>query len=200
MEDELKPAGIAAILLKCVPLGVIVFFGAAQTARNNFPPVPRGPYWTLLDAAQMVLLLVSTGLSVTKGCFALSYLKKDDYVSIFALREAVSDYAMALSLMRCLPPSAFAVALLGLLSTGCVLDAFLEFTTAFRLQDVTLSAVGLRKKSVIVVFVTAAAVIGNFLLSEVRDLVIKRPKHTRRSVDQDTQSVFGRRVCTVLFR
>lgn len=210
MEDELKPAGIAAILLKCVPLGVIVFFGAAQTARNNFPPVPRGPYWTLLDAAQMVLLLVSTGLSVTKGCFALSYLKKDDYVSIFALREAVSDYAMALSLvllmlvlwkrqMRCLPPSAFAVALLGLLSTGCVLDAFLGFTTAFRLQDITLSAVGLRKKSVIVVFVTAAAVIGNFLLSEVRDLVIKRPKHARRSVDQDTQSVFGRRVCTVLF-
>ncbi|XP_049513998.1 ATP-binding cassette sub-family C member 2-like [Dermacentor silvarum] len=211
MEDELRPAEIAAILLKCVPLGILVLFGAAQTARNNYPPVPNGPYWTLLDVTQMVLLFISTGLSVTKGSFALGNVKRNQFVTIFALRDAVSDYAMALSLIllawivwkrqqRCLPRSAFTAALLGLLSTGCALDAFLEFTTAAHLQDIILSANYLQKKSVIVIFVTVAAVSGNFLFSEVQDLVMKRPKHTRKSVDQATVSVLGHQVSTVLIR
>ncbi|XP_065302552.1 ATP-binding cassette sub-family C member 2-like isoform X1 [Dermacentor albipictus] len=211
MGDELWPAKVAAILLKCVPLGVLVLFGTAQTAPNNYPCVPNGPYWTLLDVTQMVLLFVSTGLSVTKGSFALGNVNRNQCVTIFALREAMSDYAMALSLIlvtwivwkrhqRCLPPSAFAASLLGLLSTGCALDAFLEFTTASHLQEITLSANNFREIAAIVIFVTAAAVAGNFLLSEVQDLVIERPKHTRKSADQDTLSVLGRQVSITLIR
>ncbi|KAL1476894.1 hypothetical protein MTO96_036166 [Rhipicephalus appendiculatus] len=66
--------------------------------------------------------------------------------------------------------------------------------------EITLSTYDLREKPVIVLFVMAAAVAGNFVLSEVQDLVISRPKkHSRKRIDQDTQSVFGRRACTVLY-
>nr|XP_037272775.1 canalicular multispecific organic anion transporter 2-like [Rhipicephalus microplus] len=210
MEDELRSAETAAILLKCFPLGVLVFFGAAQTARNNYPPVPDGPYWTLLDAIQMVLLLISTGLCLTKGYYALGNFRESQCVTTYALRKAVPDYAMALSLVvlvcilwkrhrRCLPPSAFAVTLLGVMFTGCALDAFLKFNTAFSEQEITLSTYDLREKPVIVLFVMAAAVAGNFVLSEVQDLVISRRKYSGKRIDQDAQSVFGRQTCTVLY-
>ncbi|KAK8784732.1 hypothetical protein V5799_008903 [Amblyomma americanum] len=51
--DALRPAKYAAFLLKCAPLVVLVLFGAAQTVPNNYPVVPSGPYWTLLDITQM---------------------------------------------------------------------------------------------------------------------------------------------------
>ncbi|KAH8032660.1 hypothetical protein HPB51_026173 [Rhipicephalus microplus] len=93
-----------------------------------------------------VLLLISTGLCLTKGYYALGNFRESQCVTTYALRKAVPDYAMALSLVvlvcilwkrhrRCLPPSAFAVTLLGVMFTGCALDAFLKFNTAFSEQN-----------------------------------------------------------------
>ncbi|KAL3227519.1 hypothetical protein MRX96_004217 [Rhipicephalus microplus] len=72
MADALRPAEAASFLLKCAPLVILVLFAAPQTSPNNFPEVPKGPYWTLLKAAELILLLVSTGLSITRGSYALS--------------------------------------------------------------------------------------------------------------------------------
>lgn len=49
------------------------------------------------------------------------------------------------------------------------------FFPVFRAQDITLSATQLDKTSVIVSLVVLATVLGNFLVSEIQDLVIKRP-------------------------
>nr|XP_054924737.1 uncharacterized protein LOC129383839 [Dermacentor andersoni] len=76
---------------------------------------------------------------------------------------------------QCLPPSGFSAVLLGLLSTACVLDVYCQCTAAVQLKDITLSATQLDKTSVIVSLVVLATVLGNFLVSEIQDLVIKRP-------------------------
>ncbi|KAL1481166.1 hypothetical protein MTO96_034632 [Rhipicephalus appendiculatus] len=62
--DAFIPAEIAAYLLKCTPLVVIVLFGSIQTAPNNYPKLPSGPYWTLLDATHMDIHCVYVDLVV----------------------------------------------------------------------------------------------------------------------------------------
>ncbi|KAK8760856.1 hypothetical protein V5799_027873 [Amblyomma americanum] len=210
MADVLRPAEIASFLLKCSPLIILVLFSGPETALNNFQVVSRGPYWTLLNVAQMVLLIGSTGLAVTKGYWQLSNVELADYLRLSALRDAVSDFAMAISLglltllvwrrwRQCLPPSAFAAGLLGVLSTACVLDVFRQFTAALQLQDIRLSAAELEEKSVIVTFIVAATVLGNFLASEIQDLVIKRPTRPAKLKDEDVTSPLGRQAVSALF-
>ncbi|XP_049513744.1 ATP-binding cassette sub-family C member 2-like isoform X2 [Dermacentor silvarum] len=209
MADVLWPAEVASFLLKCSTLVILVLFGGSQTLPNNFPAVPKGPYWTLLDVAQLVLLMVSTGLAIAKGSVMLESVDLLGYQSVPDLRRATSDFAMALSIAlltlmlwrrwrRCLPPSGFAAAILGLLSTACVLDAFRLCAATTQLQDITLSANQLEKRSFIVSFIVLATVLGNFVLSEIQDLVIKNPKCHLESFDEDTMSLLGRQACTVL--
>ncbi|XP_077545467.1 ATP-binding cassette sub-family C member 2-like [Haemaphysalis longicornis] len=208
MADAFRPAEVASLLLKCSPLVILVLFGRAQTSQNNYPLTPHGPHWTLLDFAHMALLLASAGLAFAKGCFALQEVDVPTCCSTSLLREVTSDFAMALSLVlillllrirwqRCLPPSGFVCALLGLLFTASVLDSFRQFTTAIKLQEINLSTSGLDKESVIVSFVLAAAVAGNFFASELQDLVLKRPTRPKKPIDEDTTSVFHRQACFV---
>ncbi|XP_037271387.2 ATP-binding cassette sub-family C member 2-like [Rhipicephalus microplus] len=210
MADALRPAEAASFLLKCAPLVILVLFAAPQTSPNNFPEVPNGPYWTLLKAAELILLLVSTGLSITKGSYAFQDVELVDYISVSTLREATSNFAMAISLAvltlliwrrwrRCLPPSGFAGALLGLLFTACVLDVFCQCTTVVQLQDITLSASQLDKTSFTVSLVVLVTVMGNFVVSEIQDLIIKKPNKYVNSVDEDTTSLLARQSCSVLF-
>ncbi|KAL3227520.1 hypothetical protein MRX96_004218 [Rhipicephalus microplus] len=100
---------------------------------------------------------------------------------------------------RCLPPSGFAGALLGLLFTACVLDVFCQCTTVVQLQDITLSASQLDKTSFTVSLVVLVTVMGNFVVSEIQDLIIKRPNKYVNSVDEDTTSLLARQSCSVLF-
>ncbi|XP_049275826.1 uncharacterized protein LOC125760139 [Rhipicephalus sanguineus] len=210
MADALRPAETASFLLKCAPLVVLVLFAGPQTSPNNFPQVPRGPYWTLLNAAELVLLLVSAGLSITKGSYAFQNVELVDYLSLSTLREATSNFAMAISLAlltllvwrrwrQCLPPSGFAGALLGLLFTACVLDVFCQCTAVVQLQGITLSASQLDKTSFIVSLVVLATVMGNFVVSEIQDLVIKKPNKFVNLIDEDTSSLLARQSCSVLF-
>ncbi|XP_065303398.2 ATP-binding cassette sub-family C member 2-like [Dermacentor albipictus] len=210
MADALRPAEAASFLLKCSPLVILVLFAGPQTSPNNFPEVRSGPYWTLLNAAEVVLLLVSSGLAITKGSYALQNDELVDYISLSTLREATSSFAMAISLAfltlllwrrwrQCLPPSGFSAVLLGLLSTACVLDVYCQCTAAVQLKDITLSATQLDKTSVIVSLVVLATVLGNFVVSEIQDLVIKRPNRFVESIDEDTSSVLGRQICRALF-
>ncbi|KAL1420372.1 hypothetical protein MTO96_024205 [Rhipicephalus appendiculatus] len=210
MADALRPAEAASFILKCAPLVILVLFSGPQTSPNNFPEVPRGPYWTLLNAAELVLLLISTGLAITKGSYALQDVELVDYLSVSTLREATSNFAMGISLAlltllvwrrwrRCLPPSGFAAALLGLLFTACLLDVFCQCTAVVQLQDITLSASQLDRTSFIVSLVVLAVVMGNFVVSEIQDLVIKKPNKFVNLIDEDTSSLLARQSCSVLF-
>ncbi|XP_077490031.1 ATP-binding cassette sub-family C member 2-like [Amblyomma americanum] len=210
MMDVLRPAEIAALLLKCTPLAILALFGPAQTARNNYPALIGERYWTLLDAAHVVLLFVSGGLVLAKCGLTAVCLDNCEVTSTVTLQKAGSDFAMAICLVllplivwrrwqRCLPTSAFAVALLGLLSTGCVLDAFLQFTALSEQESITLPERQPREAAVVMSFVVAASVIGSFLLSQLQDLVIKKPSRAQGMIDEDTSSVLGRQLCTPLF-
>ncbi|XP_049516423.1 ATP-binding cassette sub-family C member 3 [Dermacentor silvarum] len=208
--DPLRVAEIAACVLKSIPLGIVIIFGRAQTAANNYPIVTKGPFCTLLDIFHVALLVVSTALSTAKGWLMLEDAKVNNFISGAMLREASSTLAMAFSLIllsvivwrrwrRCLPPSAFVVALLGLQSTACVLDAFRLFTTVVDPKDITPFANRLQHKSLIVSFLLVAAVLGSFLVAEVHDLVIKKPSSSQELTDEDSSSLLARQVSTVLF-
>lgn len=210
MADVLRPAEVASFLLKCSPLIILVLFAGPETALNNFRVVSKGPYWTLLNVAQLVLLVGSTGLAAASGYWELANVELPGYLRLSALRDATSDFAMAISLglltllvwrrwRQCLPPSAFAAGLLGLLSTACVLDVFRQFTAALQLQDIRLSAAEFEEKSVIMSFIVAATILGNFLASEIQDLVTKRPNRSPRLSDEDETSPLGRQACSSLF-
>ncbi|XP_077547624.1 uncharacterized protein LOC144159820 [Haemaphysalis longicornis] len=145
MADIFRPAQVASFLLKCSPLVILALFGQPESSQNHFPLTTCGPYWTLLDFAHIALLLASAGLALAKGCLVLGDVDVRADSSTSALKEVASDFAMALSLVlillllrirrqRCLPPSGFVCALLGLLLTASVLDAFREFTTAVKPQ------------------------------------------------------------------
>ncbi|KAH6921791.1 hypothetical protein HPB50_004990 [Hyalomma asiaticum] len=203
MADTLRPAETASFLLKCAPLVILVLFAGPQTSPNNFPEVRQGPYWTLLNAAELVLLLVSTGLSITKGSYAVQDDELIDYLSLSTLQQATSNFAMAISLAlltllvwrrwrQCLPPSGFAAALLGLLFTACVLDVFCHCAAVTQLQDVMLSASHLEETSVVVNLVVLVTVMGNFLVSEIQDLVIKRPNKVFKDTMRRGASAYAR--------
>ncbi|KAL1420371.1 hypothetical protein MTO96_024204 [Rhipicephalus appendiculatus] len=164
MADVLWPAEVASFLLKFATLVIVVLLGFPQTLPNSYPAVKYGPYWTLLDVAQLALL------------------------TILLWRRW----------RRCLPPSGFAAAILGLMSTACVLDVFQLCATATQLQDITLSAHNFERNSFIVSFFALVTVIGNFLLSEIQDLVIKKPEGHFQVLDEDTLSPLGRKACTLL--
>lgn len=210
MSDTFRPAQVASFLLKCSPLIILALFGGTASSQNHFPLVPYGPYWTLLDLVHMALLVASAGLALAKGCLVLQDVDMRFYWVTPALREVTSDFAMAISLVlillvlrkrwrRCLPPSGFVAALLGLLLTASVLDVFCRFTTTVNPQDIILATPQLKRESVIVSFVLAAAVAGNFVASELQDLVLKRPTRSRKPINQDLASVLHRLVCVALF-
>ncbi|XP_077495367.1 ATP-binding cassette sub-family C member 3-like isoform X2 [Amblyomma americanum] len=207
--DVLRPAEIAAALLKCAPLVILALFGVAETARNNYTAVADGPCLTLLNVAHLVLLVASGGLVLVKCGLALECVENCEFLSTSLLRKVGEDFAMAVCLVllpaivcrrwwQCLPPSAFAAALLGLLSTGCVLDAFLQSTALTQQESITLSERNLRATSVLMSVLVAAAVIGSFLLSQLEDLVIKRPR-PQEMIDEDTSSLVGRQIVTSFF-
>ncbi|KAH6945870.1 hypothetical protein HPB50_010383 [Hyalomma asiaticum] len=181
--DPLTVAEITACLLKCAPLVILVVFGRAQTAANNYPVLPKGSLWTLLDVSHMTLLVASAALSIAEGWLMLEYAIVDRCISVAVLRESGSSIAMAFSLIlllvtvwrrrhRCLPPSAFVVASLGLLCTACVLNAFRLFTMVVEQKDITTSASHLERISLVVSFLVLVGVIGSFLLAEIHDLMI----------------------------
>ncbi|XP_037498759.2 ATP-binding cassette sub-family C member 2 [Rhipicephalus sanguineus] len=99
---------------------------------------------------------------------------------------------------RCLPPSGFAVTILGLMSTACMLDVFQLCASVTHLQDIRLSAQLFEKESFIVNFVALAAILGSFLLSEIQDLVLKKRKGRLQVSDEDTLSPLGRKACVLL--
>ncbi|XP_077545465.1 ATP-binding cassette sub-family C member 2-like isoform X2 [Haemaphysalis longicornis] len=210
MADTFRPAQVASFLLKCSPLVILGLFGGPVTSQNNYPLSPGGPYWTLLDFAHMALLLASAGLAVAKGSLAVLDLDMAGYWSPTVLGEVASDFAMAISLVviilvlrrrwkRCLPPSGFVCALLGLLLTASVLDAFSQYTRAVKLQEINTSSSDFDKNVVIISFVLAAAVAGNLLASELQDLVLKRPTRPRKVTNEDTASVINRQTCLFLY-
>ncbi|KAH6947779.1 hypothetical protein HPB50_021267 [Hyalomma asiaticum] len=96
--DPLKVAEMTACLLKSAPLGILVIFGRAQTATNNYPVVSKGPYCTLLDLCHMTLLVVTAALSVTKGWLVLEHSIVGECISLAVLRESGSSLVMAFSL------------------------------------------------------------------------------------------------------
>ncbi|XP_065292076.1 ATP-binding cassette sub-family C member 2-like [Dermacentor albipictus] len=207
--DALHAAAIAAQLLKFTPLVIIVLFGGVQTASNNYPKLPRSPYWTLLDVTHMVLLIISSALGVTKACLFLKNTEDKGSYTTSTMLEGVTDIAMALSLVllalitwrrwrRCLPPSGFIAALLGLLSTACLLEAFQKFTVLFHDKRITLSFNDHLERSIILCFTVAATVTWNFVASELQDLVIRRPTASVRLVDEDSSSLLSRQACTIL--
>lgn len=210
MADTFRPAEVAALLLKCSPLVILAFFGVPQTSQNHYPLAPGGPYWTLLDVTHMALLLASTGLAVAKGSLALLEVDMAGYWSTSMLGEVTSDFATAVSLVliivvlrrrwqRCLSPSGFVCALLGLLLTASVLDAFQQYTRTVKLQEISTSASDFNYNSVVISFVLAAAVAGNFCVSELQDLVLKRPSRPKKVTTEDTASVLNRQACIFLF-
>ncbi|XP_070397324.1 ATP-binding cassette sub-family C member 2-like isoform X2 [Dermacentor albipictus] len=207
--DALHAAAIAAQLLKCTPLVIIGLFGGVQTASNNYPKLPRSPYWTLLDVTHMVLLVISSALGVTKACLSLKNTEDKGSYATSTMLEGVTDLAMALSLVllaliawrrwrRCLPPSGFIAALLGLLSTACLLEPFQKFTVLFHQKRITLSSNDHLERYIIVSFTVAATVTWNFVASELQDLVIRRPTGCVRPVDEDSSSLLSRQACTIL--
>ncbi|KAK8768338.1 hypothetical protein V5799_015197 [Amblyomma americanum] len=134
MEYSAQPSEVASQLLKGAVLLVLVLFHKQQTVQGNYTKFPRGPFLTLLDAAQVVLLVTSTVLALSTGCRTLKPALSIDSLDAWTLRSATADFAMAFSLVlmaallakrwiRCLPPSGFVCTLLGGLATATVLDA-----------------------------------------------------------------------------
>ncbi|XP_037558488.2 uncharacterized protein LOC119435852, partial [Dermacentor silvarum] len=99
---------------------------------------------------------------------------------------------------RCLPSSGFVAALLGLLSTACVLEAFQKFTAVVHQEGIILSSNELLERSIIVCFTVAVAVAWNFVASELQDLVIRRPTASVKALDEDSSSLLARQACTIL--
>ncbi|XP_077561247.1 ATP-binding cassette sub-family C member 2-like [Haemaphysalis longicornis] len=203
MADALKPAEVGSFLLKCSALVVLVLFGGPETLPNNYPPTSSGPYWTLLDVAHAALLMASAVLAGTKGVFCVS----SSQLAACVLTEATSDFAMALSLIlvllllarrrqHCLPPSGFAVTLLGLLTTACVLDVFCQLAALFTIQDTLSLTTNMDDKTLIVSLVLVATLGANFIASEIQDLVLERTEETK---NEDTRSLLGRQACTALY-
>lgn len=210
MASLLLPAEVASYVLKWCPLLLVLLFGLPQTDQNNFPKPRRGPCITLLDIAHLLLLVFSTTLAITKGRMALGHEEMDKYLSLSRLREASADFAMAVSLfllgfiMRrrrklCLPPSGFAVAILGMLFTACVLDVFRQFTAPVMLQELLLSTVQTEHKTIIVSCLMVATAAGIFLGAEIQDLIIRAPVKKEELMDEDTLSILGRSACVSIF-
>ncbi|XP_077498236.1 ATP-binding cassette sub-family C member 2-like isoform X2 [Amblyomma americanum] len=210
MEYSAQPSEVASQLLKGAVLLVLVLFHKQQTVQGNYTKFPRGPFLTLLDAAQVVLLVTSTVLALSTGCRTLKPALSIDSLDAWTLRSATADFAMAFSLVlmaallakrwiRCLPPSGFVCTLLGGLATATVLDAVHFCAPAHSLPTSLMQPELRSKQSLVVRFVLATVMLGSFLDSGLRDLVLFRPNITKRSKDEDCSSVFARIACVSVY-
>ncbi|KAK8765680.1 hypothetical protein V5799_031711 [Amblyomma americanum] len=101
--------------------------------------------------------------------------------------------------MRCLPPSGFACTLLGGLATATVLDAFRFWAPEHALQTILPEPELRSQQAVTVRFILAALMLGNFIYSGLRDLVLFKPSKSKKSNDEDSSSVFARLACVVIY-
>ncbi|KAH7975231.1 hypothetical protein HPB49_025293 [Dermacentor silvarum] len=205
-------AGIASRLLKCATLGALLLFGAQQTARNNYPQLTHGPCWTLLDVAHFCLLLLPVGLGVARGCLTLGTGHLADSVRVTSLVDATCDLAVALSSVamlaiawkrwrRCLPPSGFVCTLLGFLSTAAILDAVRDSTFLRDSQEISAVSDYFSKGILVVTYLMAVCIAGNFLGAGIRDQIISRKSSVQTYqgfLDEDSVSPFARIACLCL--
>lgn len=204
------PSEVAAQLLKGAPLIIILLFGKYTTAQNNYPAFRTWPYSTLLDAAQLVLLVASFVLVAIPACWNVQGAIALHVMDTWTLRSAVADFAMAVSMAfilvllakrwsRCLPPSGFVCTLLGSLAAATLIDAFRFWLPPHTLQSILLPPEGRSEASIIIRFVLVAAMVGNFIDSGLRYLVITRPKGAKKLPDIDSSCVFARIACVAIY-
>ncbi|XP_077547655.1 uncharacterized protein LOC144159867 [Haemaphysalis longicornis] len=204
------PSELAAQLLKFVPLIIILLFGRYTTAQNNYPAFRTWPCTTLLDAAQLVLLVASFVLVLIPASWNVQAAVTLHVLDTWTLRSAVADFAMAVSMAlmllllakrwsRCLPPSGFVCTLLGSLAAATLIDAFRFWLPQNKLQSILLPPEGRSKASITIRFVLVAAMVGNFIDSGLRYLVITRQKGQKNLMDGDSASVFARIACVIIY-